>query len=310
MITTPRAGGLRRLAGTCLVLALAGCSRSAPQPRTFATPEDAVKGLVETVKTGTVEQLAAIFGPEGKALLDSSDPVAARRRREVFSAAVKERWRLVPRGSDERVLEIGNEEWPFPIPIVKRPGGWQFDAAAGKEEVIARRIGRNELAAIRLCRIYVDAQRLYARTGHDGAPPGVYARTFRSESNRHNGLYWVAARGEKRSPLGDLVARASEEGGTRAAGAKPSPFHGYYFKILTAQGPAAPGGAKDYIADGRLAGGFALVAWPSEYDVTGVMTFIVSDDGVVREQNLGAGTDVAARTMTAFNPDPAWTPVQ
>ena len=302
----------RRTAVTWVALGLAACTRTTPPPqRAFATPEQAVEALAETVKTGTVAEVLAFFGPDGKALLDSSDPATARRNRQVFAAAVAERWHLVAHGHDARMLVIGNEEWPFPVPLVKRGGGWEFDAAAGKEEVLARRIGRNELAAIRLCRTYVEAQRLYARTGHDGETAGIYAKAFRSDPDRHNGLYWPAARGEKRSPLGDLVARAAEAGApSRAPGTKPSPFHGYYFHILTAQGPSAPGGARDYIAHGRLTGGFALVAWPSAYDVTGVMTFIVSHDGIVREKDLGAGTDLAARGMTIFDPDTTWTPVQ
>ena len=302
----------RRAAIMCVTLALAGCTRTEPPAqRTFATPEAAVEALTEAVKKGTVEDVLAFFGPDGRTLLDSSDPVTARRNRQVFTAAVAERSQLLAEGSDTRVLVIGNEEWPFPVPLAKGPDGWHFDTAAGTEEVLARRIGRNELAVIRLCRTYVDAQRIYARTGHDGEAAGLYAKTFRSDPGRHNGLYWPPERGGKRSPLGDLAARAAEEGAlARRAGAEPSPFHGYYFKILTAQGPAAPGGAKDYMAGGRLSGGHALVAWPAQYNVTGIMTFIVSHDGIVREKDLGEGTDREARAMTAFDPDPSWVPAQ
>jgi hypothetical protein len=301
-----------RTALACLALALAACTPAGPPAqRTFPTPEAAVEALTAAVKTGTVQDVLAFFGADGKTLLDSSDPTTARRNRQVFTAAVAERWQLLAERGDTRVLVIGHEEWPFPVPLAHGPHGWHFDTAAGKEEVLARRIGRNELAAMRLCRIYVDAQRLYARTGHDGQAAGIHAQTFRSDPGRHNGLYWAAARGEKRSPLGDLVARAAEDGAPpRAVGAAPSPFHGYYFKILTAQGPAAPGGAGDYLAHGKLTGGFALVAWPSAYDVTGIMTFIVSHDGIVREKDLGAGTELAARAMTIFDPDSSWAPVE
>jgi hypothetical protein len=210
------------------------------------------------------------------------------------------------------VLVVGNENWPFPIPLVKDASGWRFDSPAGKEEVLARRIGRNELAVLRICRTYVAAQRLYAERGHDGLSAGIYARMFKSDPGRQNGLYWPSGHGEKRSPLGDLVAQAAAEGrqvGKDAAG-QSSPFHGYYFRILTAQGPDAPGGAQDYMVDGKMSRGFALVAWPATYDVTGVMTFLVNQEGTVREKDLGTGTDAAARTMPAFNPDASWTAAQ
>ena len=286
------------------------CSRNTG-PRTFASPEDAVNGLIQAVKSGKLDEVIGVFGPEGKELVDSSDPATARSNQQVFLAAAGERWRLEEHGPNGRTLVIGHEAWPFPVPIVNGGKGWYFDTAAGKEEVIARRIGRNELAAIRLCRIYVAAQRVYAQKGHDGRPAGLVAATFRSDPGRENGLYWPAKHGEKRSPLGDLVAGAAEEG--RAAGqhgAQPSPFHGYYFRILTAQGPDAPGGAMDYLVDGQLTRGFALIAWPAQYDVTGVMTFVVSQDGNVREKDLGADTAAAAERIRVFNPDASWAPVQ
>jgi hypothetical protein len=270
-----------------------------------------VRALTEAAKAGNLQEIEAIFGPDARELVDSSDPAASRRNREVFTSAVAERWQLVDQGNDGRVLVIGNEGWPFPVPLVKDASGWRFDTAAGKEEVLARRIGRNELAAIRICRTYVAAQRLYAESGHDGQPAGLYATAFRSDPGRQNGLYWPATRGQKRSPLGDLVAQAAQEGRPIGnEGSQPSPFHGYFFKILTGQGPAAAGGAKEYVAGGKMSGGFALVAWSAQYDSTGIMTFIVDRDGVVREKDLGAGTDAAARAMTLYNPDASWTPVQ
>jgi hypothetical protein len=190
---------------------------------------------------------------------------------------------------------------------VKGAKGWRFDTAAGKEEVLARRIGQNELAAIDTVRAYVTAQHRYAAQGHDGNQPGLYAAKFQSSPGKEDGLYWPAAPGQKRSPLGDLVAQAAEEG--RPLGGqqgKPAPFHGYYFKILTGQGAAAKGGAKPYVVKGAMSGGFALVAWPAQYDVTGVMTFIVNGDGVVREKDLGPGTDATARKMSVYNPDSSW----
>jgi Protein of unknown function (DUF2950) len=278
--------------GVCLALvATLSCTRAeAPSHRTFSSPEEAAKALIETVKAGKMEELLAIFGPDGKDLVGSSDPATGRRNRDVFKVAVGEGWRLVDQGTDTKVLVVGNEQWPFPIPIVRDANGWRFDTAAGKEEVLARRIGRNELAVIDVCRTYVQAQQIYARHGHDGKPAGLYATRFVSEPGTQNGLYWPAKRGEKLSPLGDLVAKASEEGRTLGGESQPSPFHGYYFKILT-----------------EKSGGFALVAWPAQYDASGVMTFIVDQSGVVRQKDLGTETDAVARAMTAYDPDASWT---
>ena len=275
--------------------------------RTFPTPEDAVKALIETVKAGSLESLLEIFGPEGKELIDSSEPAIARQNQQVFTVAVREKWHLEDAAPDRKTLVIGNEDWPFPVPLVKAATGWRFDTAAGKEEVLARRIGRNELAAIDATRAYVTAQRRYAEQGHDGKPAGLHAAKFQSDPGKEDGLYWPTARGQKRSPLGDVVAQAAAEGRPVTGKApQPSPFHGYYFKILTAQGSAAQGGAKSYVVKGEMSGGFALVAWPAQYDATGIMTFIVNQDGVVREKDLGPGTDAAARKMTAYNPDSSW----
>jgi hypothetical protein len=206
-----------------------------------------------------------------------------------------------------RVLIVGNEGWPFPVPLVKAANGWRFDTAAGRQEVLSRRIGRNELAVIQICRTYVEAQRIYAASGHDGQAAGVYATKFRSDPGKQNGLYWPAGRKERRSPLGDLVANAAAEGRSIGEGPAPAPFHGYHFKILTAQGPAASGGAKSYVAEGRMSGGFALVAWPARYGVTGIMTFVVNQDGSLHEKDLGAGTAATAKAMKAYDPGAAWT---
>jgi Protein of unknown function (DUF2950) len=302
------AGRSAAVASTCAVLlAMLACTSapSEPKQRTFAAPEDAVRTLAETVKKGDVTEVVAIFGPDGQELIDSSDPASARHSREVFTVAMAQGWRLTDQGTNRKELIVGHEEWPFPVPLVKDGNLWRFDTPAGKEEVIARRIGRNELAVIEICRTYVAAQRVYAKRAHDGKREGLYAQTFRSDPGRHNGLYWPARHGEKRSPLGDLVtgAEGRPAGGDRS---EPSPFHGYFFKILTAQGASAPGGAKDYVANGDMSGGFALVAWPAEYDVTGVMTFIVNNDEIVYEKDLGTETAAVARAMTRYDPDPSW----
>ena len=304
-----------RVAVVCACALLAGPTFSntaeAQAGRQFGSPEEAVKALIDTVKAGNLDALLAIFGPESKELIDSADPVAARQNRQVFTVAVGEKWHLDDAAPDRKTLVIGNEDWPFPVPLVKDAGGWHFDTAAGKEEIIARRIGRNELAAIASAGAYVAAQQRYAEQGHDGNPAGVHATKFASDPGKQDGLYWPTKTGEKRSPLGDLVAQAAAAGRTVGGdGPKPSPLNGYYFKILTAQGSAAAGGAKQYVVKGLMSGGFALVAWPAQYDVTGVMTFIVNQDGVVYEKDLGPDTDASARKMTAYNPDKSWRQVQ
>jgi hypothetical protein len=302
----PRLIASAALMSACALTAVMVLAQTTTQ-KTFATPEDAVKALVDTVKAGNLESLLEIFGPEGKELIDSSEPAIARQNQQVFTVAVREKWHLEDAAPDRKTLVIGNEDWPFPVPLVKAGNAWRFDTAAGKEEVLARRIGRNELAAIEATRAYVTAQRRYAEAGHDGKPAGLHAAKFQSDPGKENGLYWPTARGQKRSPLGDVVAQAAAEGRPVTEKAtQPSPFHGYYFKILTAQGSAAQGGAKSYVVKGEMSGGFALVAWPAKYDATGIMTFIVNQDGVVREKDLGPGTDAAARKMTAYNPDSSW----
>ena len=269
----------------CMAVVAGSPACRSGQP-TFASPEDAAKALIDVAKKGKLEDLTTLLGPDVQQLVDTSDATTARQHREVFVVAAAEGWRLADNGPDSRMLVVGHESWPFPVPIVKAANRWRFDSSAGVEEVLNRRIGRNELAAIRACRTYVLAQRLYASRGHDGAPAGRYATALRSDPGRHNGLYWPAGRGEKRSPLGELIADAAEQG-------KP-PFHGYQFKILPPREP----------------NGFALVAWPATYDATGVMTFIVNQDGVVREKDLGSGTVGAVGALTADHADDTWATVQ
>jgi hypothetical protein len=295
------------LIGAALV-ALPACRRGPAPARTFNSPEEAVKALASAVTNENVEDVQKIFGPEGKDLIDTSDPASARRGRQVFTAAFTERWKLVDRNGGGKTLVIGNEEWPFPVPLIQTAQGWHFDAAAGHEEVISRRIGRNELAAIEICQTYVVAQRRYARTAHDGKKPGLFAAAIRSDPGKQNGLYWPVKHGEPGSPLGDLLAEAAADPARlKSDAAKPPPFYGYYFKILTAQGPSATGGARNYVVNGDMSDGYALVAWPAHYDNTGVMTFIVNQDGIVREKDLGPETDATARAMSIYEPDASWT---
>jgi hypothetical protein len=303
---------LRARSASLLISALlitTACQRGQSTQRAFDTPQHAAEALVTTVTKGTVDDLVAILGPDSRGLVDSADVPDARQSRDVFAAAARERWHLEDGANGAKILIVGNEDWPFPIPIVHGTDGWTFDTAAGKEEVITRRVGRNELEVIELCRTYVAAQHLYALHGHDGQPAGVFATSFRSDPGRQNGLYWAAGPHERRSPFGDLVAEAAAEGRTVDKAGAATPFHGYYFRILTAQGAAAPGGAKDFVSGGHMTGGFALVAWPAAYDSSGVMTFIVGPDGVVHQKDLGTDTDTAARGLRAFDPDSSWTVV-
>ena len=310
-----RRGGLWGSACAAVVIVTAltwpSIALRAQAQRTFATPEEAVRELAAAAKRGNLDEVLAFFGPDGKDLISSSDPAAARMNRDVFVAAFAEGWRLVDDEGGIKTLVVGNEDWPFPVPLVNDKARWRFDTAAGKEEVLARRIGRNELAVIAICRTYATAQRAYAETGHDGKPAGVYAVALRSDPGKQNGLYWPAAKGAKRSPLGDLVAEAATEGRNLEDNRPPpAPFHGYLFKILTAQGAKVPGGAKSYVSNGDLSGGFALVAWPAQHDATGVMTFVINQSGVVWQKDLGPETAKAVAAMKAYDPDASWNEVR
>jgi hypothetical protein len=275
--------------------------------RVFASPEEAVKALVDAVKADNMEELRAIFGPAGKEVLSSGDATEDRAGREGFLKAYETKNALIQDGDAKVVLQIGTEEWPFPIPIVKRGERWSFDTRKGKEELINRRIGRNELNTIQVCLAYVDAQREYALKDRDANGLLEYAQKFRSDPGKKNGLYWEVKAGEAQSPLGPLFAAAQERGySTKGAGGKPVPYYGYYYRILTGQGKNAPGGAYDYMVRGNMIGGFALVAYPAKYGSSGIMTFIVNQDGVVYQKDLGKSTEKSAVAMKLFNPDQTW----
>ncbi|HET6900157.1 MAG TPA: DUF2950 domain-containing protein [Vicinamibacteria bacterium] len=290
---------------TLPLLAFAGAA-GPDGARTFTSPDEAARTLIATVKAGDLPGLVALFGPAGQDLVDTSDPATGRRNREVFVAAAAEGWRLADAGHDRKELVLGNEAWPFPVPLVHGAAGWWFDAAAGKDEVLSRRIGRNELAVIHILGQYVAAQRAYAGAGHDGKRAGLYARRFGSTPGAHDGLYWRAHPGEPRSPLGVLIARASEEGYQQPEGEGPAPLYGYYFRILEGQGKAAPGGAAEYVVGGEMSGGFALVAWPVHYGASGIMTFVVNQDGLGHEKDLGPETPALVGHVTRYDPDPTW----
>lgn len=292
--------------------AAAAAARGDAQQARFATPERAVEALTAAAKAADTPAMLSIFGPQGRDILSSGDAVADARARDVFVIAAAQKWSLDKTDPNRRELVIGNEEWPFPIPLVRDDQGWRFDTDAGKKEVRARRIGRNELSAIGICETYVIAQKQYAAEGRDGAPAGRYASKIRSTPGRHDGLYWPTQPGERLSPLGDLAAQASSEGYTKADTPTqgPRPFRGYYFRILTRQGPTAPGGAKDYVVDGQMTAGYALIAYPVEYGNSGVMTFIVNQDGVVREADLGPDTAKVAGAITEYDPRDQFKPVE
>jgi hypothetical protein len=277
--------------------------------KNFQAPEEAAKALVEALRAGDTKELLAIFGPAGKEVISSGDEVADKAARERFVKGYEAMNKLEKETDKKVTLVIGNHDWPFPIPIVRKGETWVFDTMAGKEEMLNRRIGRNELNTIQACLAYVDSQREYALKDRDGDGLLEYAQKFRSTAGKKDGLYWQAKEGEEQSPLGDLVAKAVKEGyGPRKPGESqgPRPYHGYYFKILKAQGKNAPGGAYDYVVKGSMIGGFALVAYPAEYGTSGVMTFIVNHDGVVYQKDLGNETGKIASAITKFDPDKTW----
>ena len=259
---------------------------------------------MNAVRAGDKKAMLAILGEDGKGLVSSGDEVADRRARERFVASYDEKHQFEG-GGGKVVLVTGRDDFPFPIPLVPDGPSWRFDTAAGKEEIINRRIGQNELYAIQTCLAYVDAQREYYALDPDGDALLQYAKKFGSSPGKKDGLYWPTKEGEKPSPLGPLVARARGEGYSKRSDG-PIAYWGYYYRILTAQGKDAPGGAYDYLAHGRLMGGFALVAYPATYGVSGVMTFIVNQDGIVYQKDLGLHTADIARAMKEFNPDSTW----
>jgi Protein of unknown function (DUF2950) len=296
------------LLAALLLVAATGSAAGAGQ-KSFATPEEAAQQLAAAAKAGDTKALLEILGPGAKALLSSGDAVADKEGREHFIKSYDEANKLEKSGDSRAVLSVGKDEWPFPIPIVKNAAGWRFDTNEGKEEILNRRIGHNEHDAIQAALAYVDAQREYYLRNPQDDKLLQYAQKFRSSNGKRDGLYWSAKASEQPSPLGPMYAAAKAEGYGKAAGGKPSPYHGYFYRILNGQGPDAHGGAYDYVAQGRMIGGFALVAYPAAYGNSGVMTFIVNQDGAVYEKDLGPGTARIARKMSKFNPDKTWKPL-
>jgi hypothetical protein len=270
-----------------------------------------VKALVDTVKTGDKAEMSVLFGPDSESLISSGDDVEDKATRESFLKNYEEKNSLEKRGDDEVLLQTGKDDWPFPIPIRKKGSAWFFDTKAGKEEMLNRRIGRNELNTIDLLEAYVVAQREYAGKDRDGDGVYPYAQKFGSTPGKKDGLYWEAREGEEASPFGPLAAKAAQEGYKRKGKSeKPLPYHGYNFKILKGQGKQAPGGSYDYVVKGNMIFGFGLVAYPAKYGSSGIMTFIVNQEGAVYQKDLGKGTAKAAKTMKVYNPDPTWKKVE
>ena len=292
-----------------MLLAAPGlCGLADAAQRQFATPEEAFTALVDAIKANDRKALLAMLGSDGGPLVSSGDEVADRNTGQRF-AAEYDRAHRFEGGGGKVVLYVGQDDFPFPIPLVPDGPAWRFDTRAGKEEIVNRRIGRNELDTIQVCLAYVDAQREYYSEDRNADGLREYARDFASTPGKHDGLFWEARPGEKPSPLGPLVAGARAAGYGPGRGRGGAPYHGYYYRILTAQGPDAPGGAYDYLARGRMIGGFALVAFPAQYGVSGVMTFIVNQDGIVYQKDLGPNTAALARAIKQFNPDSSWTRV-
>jgi hypothetical protein len=286
-----------------------GCTIKRVEPKMFASPEEATQALVGAVRAENTDQLLAIFGSEGKSIILSGDEVADRQSRQKFLTHYDEKHSIVDDGKDSKTLVIGTSDWPLPVPIVRKDRQWVFDAEAGKEEILNRRIGGNELSTIEACKAIADAQHEYALTDPDGNGVHEYAKQFVSDPGKHNGLYWHAKEGEKISPLGELAAEAAKEGYTRKKG-EPIPYHGYYYHILHAQGPHAPNGAMDYMAKGKMILGFALIAYPAEYDNSGIMTFIMGSDGVVYQKDLGKETSKLALDIKVYDPGEGWQKVE
>lgn len=310
-----RLGLCMAVAGGVLALPVAQAAQAtapaAKQPAvkqtTFDTPEAAVAALVSAAAKFDVPVLEAILGPDGKDLVVSGDPVLDKNQSEEFAAQARIKTEIVrdPEHPEFATVIVGGEDWPSPIPIVQEGNRWRFDSKAGREEVLYRRIGANELNAIAMCRGYVEAQYEYAAERHDGSPVNQYARRIVSTPGHQDGLSWRGPDGSWQGPVGEGIAGLIAEGYTK----RYEPFHGYYFKILNGQGPDAPMGQMDFVVNGVMIGGFALVAAPADYAVTGVKTFIVSSTGVVYEKDLGPDTVEQFRAMERYNPDPTWTPV-
>src|SRR5438309_3798025 len=279
---------------------------SQPQQKQFDTPKQAADALIQVAANFDVAATKEILGPDGEDIISSEDPVMDKNRALAFAAKAKEKNSNVMDKKDPNcaILLVGNDDFPLPIPIVKRKGKWSFDTKVGREEILNRRIGANELNAIEICRGFIDAQKEYAAEKHDDSKVNQYAQHILSTPGKHDGLAWQNPDGTWGGPIGEGVAKALEEGYSNPS--QPQPYHGYYFRVLKGQGPAAPLGQMDFVVKDAMIGGFALAAAPAQYRVTGVQTFIVSHDGVVYEKDLGPDTLKTFQSMDQYNPDKTW----
>lgn len=307
----------RRKLAVIELLILAGLLTSVPLAaqaingqKTFSSPLEAVKNLIDAARSGDPAQLVPIIGPQAADLISSGDLGTAKQVLANFVKAYDQRHSVSAEAQGFEFLQVGTGDWPFPFPIVRDGEMWYFDIDRGNEEILDRRVGRNELGAIAVCEGYVQSQKDYASKGHDGDSRDIYAQRFLSNPGKQDGLYWAVSKGEPGSPMGPLVASAALESPSQQPAGGPAPYYGYFYKIITAQGPDAAGGAKSYITDGKLTGGFALIAYPAHYAATGIMTFIVNQDGVVYQQDLGEQTSDLASKITAYNPDSSWRSAQ
>jgi len=271
--------------------------------KTFSTAQEAVDALIAANRSSSKSELLKILGPDADKLINSGDPVADTEGREKFIAAYDAAHKLEDQGSDKKTLVVGNNEWPLPIPLVRQNDKWRFDTEAGEQEILDRRIGRNELNVIEVCRAYVEAQREYADEHSLGDGKHEYAQRFLSHDGKHDGLYWPTNAGEQESPLGPLIAFAQAGGTSNEA---DQPYHGYYYKILTAQSENARGGAIDYISGDHMTEGFALLAYPAKYGDSGIMSFIVNQNGIVHEKDMGSDTANISAQIKQYNPDDSW----
>jgi Protein of unknown function (DUF2950) len=287
----------------CTAALLIGMMSAAGAQQSFKSADEAMNALASAAKSGDQKAVLTILGKDAEDLVSSGDPVDDQATRQRFLTAYDEKHAIEMDGNDKAIMIVGKDDFPFPIPIMRKGDSWRFDTAAGREEILDRRIGRNELDAIQASLAYVDAQNDYADKDR-GAGVGVYAQRIVSQPGKKDGLYWPSAQGEEESPLGELVAEASAQG--YKVGGNRAPYHGYYYKILTKQGAKAAGGALDYVVHGKMIGGFALVAYPAEYRNSGVMTFLVNHNGTVYQKDLGPKTAQIAERMSAYEPDPSW----
>jgi len=297
---------LTKAVGLTTVLLLATPFTAAAQ-QSFRSPDEAMTAIASAIRSGDKKDILKILGKEGGDIVSSGDDVADVAARQRFLEAYDAEHHVTMAGDDKATMIVGKDDFPFPIPLVRKEGTWRYDTPAGRNEILFRRIGRNELDAIQTSLAYVDAQNDYADKDRTGAGPGVYAQHIVSHPGKKDGLYWETAQGEDASPLGEFAAQASSEG-YRTSGER-QPFHGYYYKILTKQGPAAAGGTLDYVVHGKMIGGFGLVAYPAEYGNSGVMTFIVNHAGAVYQKDLGPRSMELAEQISSFDPDPTWTKV-